>query len=778
GKTLTSFKCAQLVSESGHADKVVFLLNRIELGNQTYEAFRNFADDATDVQQTENTAILFGKLKSNAGADSLIVTSIQKMSRIREDPATAHDLATVRRKRIVFVVDECHADTFGEMLLTIKETFPAAIFFGFSGTPILEENEKKGFSTADIFGNELHRYSIADGIRDANVLGFDPNKVLTFPDAGVRKAVALEKARAKTEEEALADEAKRRIYQKYMALPMAGSRRADGTRESGIEDFVPESQYRSEEHRGKVVEHIRDNWARLSILGKFHAILATSSIPEAFEYYQLLKREMPNLKATVVVDDSIDNDGGGAAKEDELVKVLDDYNARYGKKFTLKTFAGFKRDVAARLAHKKPYRDIGLPGGEAARLDLVIVVNQMLTGYDSKWVNTLYLDKTLEYARVIQSFSRTNRLFGPDKPFGTILYYRRPHTMEKNIEDAIKLYSGDRPLGVFVNRLGDHLERLDALFAEIRDIFRRAGVPDLSRLPEAEEERALFARRFNELSSELSAARVQGFRWDVRDYAVGDGEDKSGYTVGFDETEYLALLQRYKELAGGDGGGGGGGGDETPPFDIRPTLVEIDTGMVDSNYMDAKFGKFLRALADGEDATQILADLHRSFATLSQEDQKFAQQVLDDVQNGRLAPDPGKTLSDYITAYEKRAKDDRIHRFAAAFGADEAALRALTDAQPPAGELNAYGRFDALLATVDPAKAAAFFSALEGHPVSPFQANLMTDRYFRKFIAAGGFPVPGGLPSAAAGDADECEYAEAAGKEDSRESDGDGYRAI
>ena len=787
GKTLTSFKCAQLVSESGHADKVVFLLNRIELGNQTYEAFQNFADDATDVQQTENTAILFGKLKSDAGADSLIVTSIQKMSRIREDPTTAHDLAVVRRKRIVFIVDECHADTFGEMLATIKATFPAAIFFGFSGTPILEENEKKGCSTADIFGNELHRYSIADGIRDRNVLGFDPNKVLTFPDADLRKSVALEKARAKTEEEALADEAKRRIYQKYMALPMAGARNSDGTRESGIEDFVPESQYRSKDHSGKiihqekVVEHIRGNWRRLSVLGKFHAILATSSIPEAFEYYNLLKREMPELKATVIVDDSIDNDGGGAAKEDELVAVLEDYNARYGKKFTLKTFAGFKRDVSARLAHKKPYRDIGLPGGEAARLDLVVVVNQMLTGYDSKWVNTLYLDKTLEYARVIQSFSRTNRLFGPDKPFGTIFYYRRPHTMEKNIEDAIKLYSGDRPLGVFVNRLGNHLKRLDALFAEIRDIFRRAGAPDLSRLPEAEEERSLFAKRFNELSSELSAARVQGFRWDARDYEIGEDGEKQGYTVGFDETEYLALLQRYKELAGGGGGGGGGGGDETPPFDIRPTLVEIDTGMVDSGYMDAKFGKFLRALADGEDATQVLADLHRSFATLSQEEQKFAQQVLDDVQNGRLAPDPGRTLSDYITAYEKRAKDDRIHRFALAFGADETALRELMDAQPEPGELNAYGRFDALVKTVDPAKAAAFFTALEGRPVSVFAANLETDRYFRKFILTGGFPLPdasAGKPVSSSEGADTYEYAEAAGKGDSKEKGGDGYQAV
>lgn len=777
GKTLTSFKCAQLVSESGHADKVVFLLNRIELGTQTYEAFLNFADDATDVQQTENTSVLFGKLKSDAGKDSLIVTSIQKMSRIREDPAVAHDLGTIRRKRIVFIVDECHADTFGEMLLTIKETFPAAIFFGFSGTPILQENEKKGFSTADIFGNELHRYSIADGIRDGNVLGFDPNMVLTFPDAEIRKAVALEKARAATEAEALSDDRKNRIYLKFMSsVPMAGRRRGDGTWESGIEDYIPESQYNSEGHRGKVVEHIRDNWARLSLLGKFHAILATSSIPEAFEYYRLLKREMPELKATVMVDDSLDNTDGATIKEDALVEVLTDYNERYGKSYTLKNFGVFKRDVARRLAHKKPYRGIGLPGAEANRLDLVIVVNQMLTGYDSKWVNTLYLDKTLEYARVIQAFSRTNRLFGPDKPFGTILYYRRPHTMAQNIEDAIRLYSGDRPLGVFVNRLGTQLERLDALFVEIRGIFRRAGIPDLSRLPDAPEDQALFAKRFNELSAVLSAARVQGFRWGVSEYAVEDGEGGREYTTGFDETEYLALLQRYKELSAGGGTGGGGG--EVPPFDIRPTLVEIDTGMVDASYMNAKFRKYLKALADGKDASQVLDDLHRSFSVLSQEEQRFAQQILDDVLDGRLSPESDKTLMDYVTAYEKRAKDDRIHRFAEAFGADEEALRSLTDAQPQAGEINAYGRFDALLATVDLAKAAAFFSALDGHPVSQFQANLRTDEYFRKFISMGGFPIPGGPLSITAGNADAYEYAEAAGRGDSREKNGDGYRTV
>lgn len=200
--------------------------------------------------------------------------------------------------------------------------------------------------------------------------------------------------------------------------------------------------------------------------------------------------------------------------------------------------------------------------------------------------------------------------------------------------------------------------------------------------------------------------------------------------------------------------------------------------MVDASYMDAKFRKYLKALADGKDASQILDDLHRAFSMLSQEEQRFAQQILDDVLNGRLAPAQDKTLTDYVTAYEKRAKDDRIHRFAEAFGADEEALRSLVDAQPQAGEINAYGRFDTLLATVDLAKAATFFSALEGHPVSQFQANLRTDEYFRKFISTGGFPIPGGSLSITIGDADAYDYAEAAEKEDSREKNGDGYRTV
>lgn len=278
GKTMTSFKSAQLISNSKDADKVVFLVDRIELGTQSLLEYRNFADDNETVQATENTNVLIAKLKSSDPADTLIVTSIQKMSNIKDDGGmNSKDIELINDKRIVFIVDECHRSTFGEMLSTIKETFPGAIFFGFTGTPIQDENQRKMSTTADVFGNELHRYSIADGIRDKNVLGFDPYMVCTYKYNDVRRAVALEQAKSATEEEALADPKKSKVYYHYMdhtAVPMAGYVDNLGQYVKGIEDYVPMSQYDTNEHREMVVKDILDNWQRLSHSKKFHAIFA------------------------------------------------------------------------------------------------------------------------------------------------------------------------------------------------------------------------------------------------------------------------------------------------------------------------------------------------------------------------------------------------------------------------------------------------------------------------------------------------------------------------
>ena len=742
GKTMTSFKSAQLIASSKDADKVIFLMDRIELGTQSLKEYRGFADENESVQATENTNVLITKLKSSNPADTLIVTSIQKMSNIKDEAGglNARDIELISDKRIVFIVDEAHRSTFGDMLLTIKNTFPKAMFFGFTGTPIQDENQKKKNTTSTVFGNELHRYSIADGIRDKNVLGFDPYKVLTFKDKDVRKVVALEKAKAQTEKEAISDPVKSKIFYKYMdanQVGMVGHFDAKGDYIKGIEDYIPNVQYTTEEHTTMVVKDILENWVTLSHNSKFHAIFATSSIPEAINYYRLFKAMKPHLKVTALFDPSIDNNGGVQFKEDGLVEIISDYNEQYGQEFSIPTFAKMKKDIAARLAHKKPYERIA--NEPAKQIDLLIVVDQMLTGFDSKWINTLYMDKVLQYENIIQAFSRTNRLFGPDKPFGTIRYYRKPHTMERNINAAVKLYSGDRALGLFVQHLIDNLKQMNELFESITDLFADSGIENFEKLPDDTSACRKFAKDFNEFNSYLEAAKIQGFKWNVLSYV--DEETGEVIDVTIDENTYLILVLRYKELTGG---GGGTGGDDVP-YDLAGYITEIDTGLIDADYMNSKFDKYIKLLSvEGttkEAIEQAETELHKTFATLSQEEQKYANIFLHDIQRGDVKVAEGKSLRDYINEYLSKARNDQIHRISVAIGVDENMLRNVMGLKLNENNLNEFGRYDELKKTVDKAKAKEYFEKVEGTKIIPPKVNVKVDKLLRDFIINGGYEI-------------------------------------
>ena len=747
GKTMTSFKSAQLIATSKDADKVIFLMDRIELGTQSLREYRGFSDDGQSVQATEDTYVLINKLKSKDPADTLIVTSIQKMSNIEadEEGLNTHDLEVMRSKRIVIIVDEAHRTVFGDtMLPTIRHTFPNAVFFGFTGTPIQKENSRKDSDTSTIFGDELHRYSLADGIRDKNVLGFDPYKILTYKDRDLRKAVALLQAKAIDEEEALSDPKKSEVYSKFMnpaMIKMAGDFNTAGQYQKGIEDFVPRSQYERREHKLAVVNDIKDNWTTLSRAKKFHAIFATSSIEEAIEYYKLFKENFPTLKVSALFDPNIDNNAGFQFKEEGLELIIRDYNTRFGRNYTLSSHANFKKDLANRLAHKTPYERIHLKPEE--QLDLLIVVDQMLTGFDSKWVNTLYLDKKLEYENIIQAFSRTNRLFGPEKPFGTIRYYRLPHTMERNIDRAVKMYSGDRPYGLFVEHLDENLERLNFYFNEIKLLFDNAGIKDFEKLPNDVDERAKFASSFKALNGVLEAAKVQGFHWSklIYIFEAKEGIPKKTVQLVFDENTYNILLARYKELF--VEGGGGIGTDI--PFEIDPYIVEIDNGIIDANYMNSRFEKFIKSLEQEdispEQKQSILDELHKSFATLSQEEQKFANVFISEVRSGNVKLDPSKTFKDYITEYQFKAKNIQIQKLVEAIGIDVKKLKDIMSAFTTEANLNEYGRFDALKETVDREKAKNYFENLEGKSLPPFKISIKIDALLKKFISNDGVDV-------------------------------------
>ncbi len=751
GKTMTSFKSAQLIADSHDADKVVFLMDRIELGTQSLSEYRAFADDADNVQGTENTQVLKSKLASDDPKNCLIVTSIQKMSNVKagEGGITQAELDRLAAKRIVFVIDECHRSTFGDMLQDIRQAFPNALFFGFTGTPILDENQKKGSTTAMVFGECLHRYSIADGIRDGNVLGFDPYMVTTFDDHDVREAVALEEAKAATVGEAISDEKKSKTFYHYMdttKVPMASTIDGAGNRIKGIEDFLTRAQYwPNTPHHEKVVEDILRRFPVLSHGNKFHAILATSSIPEAIDYYRSFKECAPQMKVTALFDPNVDNNAGSTVKEDALVELIEDYNKAYDQEFTIPTWPSMKKDISARLSHKKPY--VNVDSNRDSRIDLLIVVDQMLTGFDSKWLNTLYLDKTIEYENIIQAFSRTNRLFGPDKPFGTIRYYRRPHTMQSHIEAAVKLYSGDRPLDMFVQKFPDNIALMDARLQEILMVFDAAHVGDLSKLPESQEARRKFAKEFVELNKFLEAAKVQGFTWEQDTYEFKK-EPKEGAQHSesifvqpiIDERTYLTLVQRYKELFSSRSDASDSAPDA--PYELDGHITEIDTGLIDSDYMNSNFEKWLKCLEqDDEGLAAAREELHRSFASLSQDDQRFAELFLHDVERGDATLKEGMTLRDYITSYAHKAKNAQVERVVEALGINGELLTTMTALDLTEANINEFGRFDNLKDSVDKSRAKAFFEQKEGKSLPLFKVNTRAAALLKRFILEGGFDI-------------------------------------
>jgi type I restriction enzyme R subunit len=484
-----------------------------------------------------------------------------------------------------------------------------------------------------------------------------------------------------------------------------------------------------------VVEDILSNWTTLSRNSKFHAILATSSIKEAIDYYRLFKVKDASLKVTALFDPSIDNNGDTSYKEDGLVELLEDYNAKYNMSYTLGTWDKYKKNVASRLAHKEPY--IGIDRTPEKQIDILIVVDQMLTGFDSKWINTLYVDKLLKYEHIIQAFSRTNRLFGPDKPFGTIKYYRKPHTMEKNIEVAIKLYSGDKPLGLFVPKLKDNLDKLNIIYKEIEELFLIENQVNFTKLPEEPTTKAKFSILFRQLNESLESAKIQGFKW-------GNVEEtpfmiKENMEIYFGENDYLNLALRYKELPSSSNDLTS----EDVPYEIEGYLTEINTGLIDTNYMNSKFDKYLKALDSGskEEQEKTLNELHSTFASLTQNEQKYAAIFLRDIERGEAEIIIGKTLRDYITEYHVKAKNDQITKCAIIFGLDETRLRQLISMKITYDTINEFGRFDGLKRSVDITKARKYFEWRNSIKLSIPKTHMKVDDFLRRFIFEGGFEI-------------------------------------
>ena len=380
GKTLTSFKAAQLVSELDDVDKVMFVVDRHDLDTQTqseYEAFEPGAVDSTD-----NTDELVKRLQSNS---KIIITTIQKLNAAVSKTWYSNKIETIRHSRIVMIFDECHRSHFGDSHKKIMKFFDNAQIFGFTGTPIFTENAVDGHTTKEIFGNCLHKYLIKDAIADENVLGF--------------------------------------LVEYY----------------HGNEVVDNDNQARMEE----IAKFILNNFNKSTFDGEFDALFAVQSVSMLIRYYKIFKSLNPKIRIgavfTYAANNSLDDEQTGMgtgqyAKEsvgeaDELQAIMDDYNENFGTSFTTENFRAYYDDINLRMKKKK---------ADMKPLDLCLVVGMFLTGFDSKKLNTLYVDKNMEYHGLLQAFSRTNRVLNEKKRFGKIVCFR---DLKNNVDTSIKLFS-------------------------------------------------------------------------------------------------------------------------------------------------------------------------------------------------------------------------------------------------------------------------------------------------------------------------------------------------
>ena len=386
GKTLTSFKAAQLVSELDDVDKVMFIVDRHDLDTQTqaeYEAFEPGAVDSTD-----NTDELVRRLHSNSS--KIIITTIQKLNAAVTKRWYSSRIEEIRHSRIVMIFDECHRSHFGECHKNIVKFFDNTQMFGFTGTPIFVENAVDGHTTKEIFGNCLHKYLIKDAIDDENVLGF--------------------------------------LVEYY----------------HGSEDVDNADQDRMTE----IAKFILNNFNKSTFDGDFDALFAVQSVPMLIRYYKIFKSLNPKIRIgavfTYAANSSQDDDltgmntGGyvsdSTGEADELQAIMDDYNDMYGTSFTTENFRAYYDDINLRMKKKK---------ADMKPLDLCLVVGMFLTGFDSKKLNTLYVDKNMEYHGLLQAFSRTNRVLNEKKRFGKIVCFR---DLKSKVDESIKLFSNSNNL--------------------------------------------------------------------------------------------------------------------------------------------------------------------------------------------------------------------------------------------------------------------------------------------------------------------------------------------
>ena len=530
GKTLTSFKASTLLKENPDIEKCLFVVDRKDLDKQTREEFNKFQDGC--VEENTNTDSLVRRMLSDDYADKIIVTTIQKLG-IALDPSNRNNyqerLLPLKNKRMVFIFDECHRSQFGENHKAIKEFFPKAQLFGFTGTPIFDENatytqitgeEAQYKTTKDVFQHELHTYTITNAIEDKNVLRFH------------------------------------------------------------IDYYKPDDLYASfgeDMRKHAVAEAILKKHRAATSDFRFNALFATSSINDAIKYYKIFQELQDRYKSQsdeymplniacvfsppaygnkdiMQIQEDLeqerrDNEVEPDKKRVALEKIIENYNEQYGTNHTVMEFDVYYQDIQQRIKNQK-YTNKDYP--HKNKIDIVIVVDMLLTGFDSKYLNTLYVDKNLKHHHLIQAFSRTNRILNDTKPYGNILDFRG---QQSAVDAAIALFSGEKdesarqiwlvePASVIKTKYKEAISKLKDFMSDNNLEFKASEVANLK----GDAAKAGFINCFKE---------VQRFWTQLSQYTdlVGYTTDESpvlsdsvsGY--GFTDDDLKAFRGAYLDLA-------------------------------------------------------------------------------------------------------------------------------------------------------------------------------------------------------------------------------------
>lgn len=465
GKTITSFVSTKLLAQRSGIDRTIMLLDRKDLDNQTTSEFTKFAsaystgintNDNTLIVGTGNTKALSRALKLDSSSNVVIVTTRQKLNKAIESLKEKEPgkLANLRGKHIVFIVDECHRAISAQNMDDIKKVFPKSTWFGFTGTPIFEENKKSSDgqyarTTHDQYGEVLHRYTIKNALEDGSVLGFQVEHESTIHKDELANVVYR----------AMRSEEKNLNYTDEELVSTVES-----MKDIDKEKYLQSAHYESDDHIQSVIRKILspNNAYRKFVFkdGKptMSAILTTSSIDMAKRYYKAIKKfttdknwletqfphhplrqgavmndpDFPRVAITYSLEENIK---GAALKQSEMKGIIDEYNLMYGTSWSVESIERYNGDINNRLARKKgEFKEFG------NHLDLVIVVDRLLTGFDAPRCQTLFVDRNLQYAGLIQAFSRTNRTYkGKEK--GLITTFRKPATMKEHVFAATRLYS-------------------------------------------------------------------------------------------------------------------------------------------------------------------------------------------------------------------------------------------------------------------------------------------------------------------------------------------------